>query len=414
MDRPAPKAAKASLWTVSLCFLVSVLEGYDLQVISSAGPHLQRTMNLSPEQIGWFFSASLIGLAAGAIIGGWLADRMGRKTILVYSVIALGVFTFATAFAWNFESLLILRILAGVGLGGAMPTLIALIAELTGGVRTTSAVTTIICGQPTGGIISGIVGKTLAENYGWPSLFIVGGVLTVLIVPLLWTMLPETKPTQSLDKAKQQKMPMSQALFGEGRAPGTLLLWSVFILTLALLSILLSWTPLLLMGKGFSRLASFDAIIAVNLGGILGGLVISRAIDRFGIRWPMVALYVIMTVGFYSFAHSQQFATLMLLAGVLGFAVLGAQFSLYGVAPRLYPIEGRGSALGLAVAMGRIGSILGPVMVGGLLTAGAGEDDAVLVMAPIALAAGIALWLMTALPRVGNDIRNHPVSYQKS
>lgn len=395
MESIAPARARGNLATMVLCFLVAVLEGYDLQVISSAGPHLLRTMHLTPDKIGWFFSASLIGLAIGAILGGWVADRIGRKPTLVVSVAALGVFTLATAFATSFEVLLAIRILAGVGLGGAMPTLISLVAEISGGRNTTSAVTTIICGQPLGGIISALVGKTLAEQYGWPSLFLVGGALTVLIVPLLMYGLPETKPNTP-GSGTSARMPAGVALFGEGRANATLLLWAVFILTLALLSILLSWTPLLIMGKGLPRPVGLNAIIAINAGGILGGIAISRAIDRFGVRWPLIALYGIMTVSLYLFAHAQRVDSIMLLAGFAGFAVLGAQFSLYGVAPQLYPLAGRGSGVGVAVAMGRIGSILGPVMIGGMLTAGSSGDQAVLVMAPIALIAGVALFLLTA------------------
>lgn len=395
-DKPVSRT-----FVMALCFLVTVLEGYDLQVISSAAPHLMREMKLGPEQIGIFFSATLVGLAIGAVIGGWLADRIGRKSALVWSVVALGAFTLVTAAADSFGMVLFLRVMAGIGLGGAMPTLIALIAEVSGGRGTTSAVTTIICGQPTGGIISGLVGKYIAEAYGWESLFLFGGALTVLVAPLLLRFLPETKPGAGHGGAGAvQRMGTAEALFGEGRASSTIFLWLTFILTLALLSVLLSWTPILMMGKGYARPVGLNAIIAVNIGGIIGGLVISRLIDRVGIRWPMLALYALMAVGLYFFAHSQDFTVLMLLAGVVGFGVLGAQFSLYGVAPRLYPAAGRGSAVGVAVAMGRIGSILGPLLIGGLLKGGMSEDGAVLLMAPISLAAGICLFVMTARARM--------------
>lgn len=399
MEAKSAATGSSTTWTMVLCFIVSVLEGYDLQVISSAGPHLQRTMHLTPDQTGIFFSATLIGLAIGAIIGGRFADRIGRKTSLIYSVAFLGLFTLATTIATTFETILVLRILAGVGLGGAMPTLISLIAEIAGGAKTTSAVTTIICGQPTGGIISGLVGGTLAESYGWPSLFFVGGVLTLLVIPLMIYGLPETKPARASSAEPVQRMGLAEAVFGGGRAQTSVLLWVVFILTLALLSILLSWTPLLIIGKGFPRPVGINAIIAVNLGGILGGLVISRAIDKYGVRWPLLALYVVMAAGLYFFAQAEEFWPIMLLAGILGFAVLGAQFSLYGVSPQLYPLAGRGAGVGVAVAMGRIGSILGPILIGGLLTAGSSEDQAVLIMAPIAIAAGVALWTLTASAR---------------
>jgi MFS transporter, AAHS family, 3-hydroxyphenylpropionic acid transporter len=397
MEREASSAASDAKAVMPLCFLVAVLEGYDLQVISSAGPHLMRIMHLSPQQIGTFFSASLLGLAIGSIAGGMVADRIGRKPALLASMVVLGIFTFASALANSFEVMLVIRVLAGIGLGGAMPTLIALMAEYAGGVKTTSAVTTIICGHPTGGMISGFAGKLLAETYGWQSLFLTGGLLTLLVLPLLVRGLPETRPPT----ASRAAMPMATALFGEGRTAGTLLLWLTFILTLALMSVLLSWTPLFVMGKGLPRFVGFNAIIAINIGGILGGLLISRLIDRVGPRWPLLGLYAITAISLYGFAYTQTFGMLMVMAAITGFGVLGAQFSLYGVAPQLYPISGRGSGVGFAVAMGRIGAIAGPILVGKFLGEGSSEDQAILIMAPIALLAGIVFFAMTCVSHKG-------------
>lgn len=400
----ATAARKGSNATMILCFLVSVLEGYDLQIISSAGPVLQGQMGLSPAQTGLFFSATLIGLAFGAILGGRLADTIGRKPTLIWSVAALGLFTLLTALARNFETIVALRVLAGVGLGGAMPTLIALIAEISGGRKTTSAVTTIIVGQPLGGIISALTGRTMIESYGWQGLFVVGGLLTMLLVPMLWKALPESRQSGPGGTApKGPRMAMMAALFAEGRALPSVLLWVIFILTLALLSICLSWTPILVMGKGFERETGLAAIMAINAGGIAGGVVMSRLIDRFGVRWPMIALYALMTLGIYLFAQAAEMTPLMITAFLVGFGVLGAQFTLYGVSPRLYPKAGRGAGVGVAVAMGRIGSIMGPIAVGSLLTGGASANQVLMIMAPVALASGVALFVLTMRAKLVTD-----------
>ena len=184
-------------------------------------------------------------------------------------------------------------------------------------------------------------------------------------------------------------------MFGEGRASQTALLWSTFILTLALLSILLSWTPLLVIGKGLPREVGLSAIIALNFGGIVGGLIASRAIDRFGVRAPMLGLYALMALSFYGFAQVAEAGPLLAVAGLVGAGVLGAQFTLYGIAPRLYPLAGRATGVGLAVAMGRIGSVGGPLVIGNLLGQGASAEAAIRVMIPIALAAGLALLTLT-------------------
>jgi len=295
---------------------------------------------------------------------------------------------------------------AGIGLGGAMPTLIAIIAEVSGGKNTTSAVTTMICGHPAGGIISALVGKTIAETYGWQSLFIVGGVLTLMVIPMIIKYLPETKGP--MHGAGSKAMPAGKAIFGEGRAASSILLWTIFILTLALLSTLLSWTPTLIQGMGLDRSVQLNSVIALNVGGILGSLFISRAIDRVGMRWPLLFLYATIAVGLYFFAHAESATMLLILAGVVGFGVLGAQFSLYGVAPRLYPMEGRSAGVGAAVAIGRLGSIFGPILIGGYLQRGASVDQAVLVMAPVAIAAGLALFALTVTSR--DALRAKPVA----
>lgn len=386
--------AVSTRFVIALCFIVSVLEGYDLQVISSAGPHLKRIMNLSPDQVGLFFGASLVGLAIGAVIGGRLADRFGRKTVLLWSVFTLGLFTFATAFAPDYNTLLTMRVLAGIGLGGAMPTLIALIAEVCGGKGTTSAVTTMICGQPLGGIMSAVAGKTIGEAYGWQSLFILGGVLTILILPVLMRYLPETKPSVAMSTGVQ-RMTTSEALFGGGRTLSTVMLWLVFVLTLALLSALLAWAPLLVIGKGLPRPIGLNAVIAINIGGIIGGMLVSRAIDKMGPRMPMLGLYAVLAIGLYLFAHTGTPGLLMVTAVLVGIGVLGAQFCLYGIAPQIYPPAGRGSAVGIAVAVGRIGSIGGPIILGWLMSGGASEDRVVLIMVPVALLSALAIYALT-------------------
>ncbi|MBW4332140.1 MFS transporter [Stakelama sp. CBK3Z-3] len=397
-DGGAPSAGSESApskgrFKLAMCFLVAALEGYDIQVISSAAPQLRVAMNLRPDQIGIFFAATLIGLAIGAVLGGWFSDRYGRKPVLIGSVCALGLFTFLTTLVTSYDGLLITRILAGIGLGGAMPTLIATVAELSGGRRTTSAVTTMICGQPTGGIVSALTGQTIANAFGWQSLFFTGGVLTLLIVPFVIFLIPETgKPLHH--EARTPQMPAARALFGDGRTASTLLLWLIFILALALLSILLSWTPLLVIGKGLGKMVGLNTVIAINFGGILGGLAISRLIDRHGVRWPMIALFAIVTVSLFLFANAASSIAMILLGVAVGFGVLGAQFTLYGIAPRLYPVAGRGSGVGIAVAMGRVGSILGPILIGDYIHGGASENEAVLLMMPAAVIAGLAVFLL--------------------
>jgi AAHS family 3-hydroxyphenylpropionic acid transporter len=206
--------------------LVAVFEGYDLQVIGIAAPHIRRALQFSPEQLGWAFSAGLIGLALGAVIGGWLADRLGRKPVLVGSAAAFGAFTIASAYSPDFSTLFALRFATGLGLGGAMPNMIALVSETAGRKHMTTAVAFMFGGAPLGGIMLSALART--EGVDWRELFLVGGVLPIVIAPLLAFGLKEThRPDRTQSRARVDAW---SAWFGKGSAVSTLLLWLVFAL----------------------------------------------------------------------------------------------------------------------------------------------------------------------------------------
>ena len=400
---PAMPNARLTLW---LCFVVAVLEGYDLQVLAIAGPLLREAMQLNPKQMGVAFSASLIGLALGAAYGGTLADRIGRKKVLIVSVVGLGLFTLATALAQSFQTLLILRILAGIAMGGAMPNLIAISAAVSGKGRATSKVTAMICGMPAGGIVAALGGHALAARFGWPGMFVFGGTMTLLIVPVLIWKLAEVRPQQQREGGR---ISVQQSLFGEGRAATTLLLWLVFILTLALFSLFAGWVPTLVVDKGLPASAGFSALMAVNIGGIAGALILASVCDRWNVRNAMLITYGGMAVGLWLFSSSSVAGAIIPLAGLVGFFVLGAQCTLYGVSPQLYPPANYATGVGSAVAAGRIGSILGPIVAGYVMSQGATVNEVVFWMVPVAVMAGIVLLGLAAVS--GNALKKRPAAH---
>lgn len=379
--------------TVLLCFLVAVLEGFDLQVIGLAAPALRSALGLSPEQLGWAFSGSLIGLAIGAMGGGWLADRIGRKPVLIGSVIGLGLFTLLTTQAYDFNTLFAVRVAAGLALGGAMPNFIAIVSEVSPPRQITRLVALTSAGMPLGGILVGLTARFVMESHGWHSLFLIGGILPLLIAPLLFVGLPETgrKGAQASPQVGYAK-----TLFGPGQAAPTLLLWFVFVITLLLLSLLLNWTPTLIIARGFEPSQAIIASIVLNLGSIVGSFVIGWLCDRKGVRGPMIAVYIGMAISLYLLSIAPTELLLMVCAFFAGFTVLGAQFVLYGVSPRLYEPRERGTGVGAALAVGRIGAILGPLVAGTLMGAGASGQQVVLVLAPLALVAGGAAFALAA------------------
>ncbi len=380
--------------TMVLCFCVAVLEGFDLQIIGVMAPAIRDAIHLKPQQMGWIFSASLIGLALGAAYGGWLADRLGRKPVLIGSVVVLGVFTLAAALASDLHSLLALRFLAGLGIGGAMPNLIAVVSEVAAKGKVTSAVSLMFCGMPLGGVLVALLARLASGVIGWQGLFVIGGMLPLIVAALLAYNLNETGVRR--EASERQAAPRYlENLFGQGQALRTVLLWLVFALTLLQLSLLLNWLPSLVIKRGFAPQDAFMATMVVNVGSIIGSFTIGRACDRFGVRWPMFVVYLLMAVSLSALAVVSGRATLWIAALAAGYFVLGSQFVLYGLAPRLYEHQARGAGVGAAVAVGRVGAITGPLLVGLALGAGASGGQVILLLVPLVIAAGAALFWLT-------------------
>jgi MFS transporter, AAHS family, 3-hydroxyphenylpropionic acid transporter len=229
---------------------------------------------------------------------------------------------------------------------------------------------------------------------GWQGLFVIGGVLPLIVAVLLAYYLNETGVRR--EASERQAAPRYiESLFGQGQALRTVLLWLVFALTLLQLSLLLNWLPSLVINRGFAPRDAFIATMVVNIGSIIGSFTIGRACDRFGVRWPMFLVYLLMAVSLSALAVASGRTTLWAAALAAGYFVLGSQFVLYGLAPRLYEHQARGAGVGAAVAVGRVGAITGPLLVGLALGAGASSGRVILLLVPLVIAAGAALFWLT-------------------
>lgn len=378
---------------IVLCFLVATLEGFDFQVIGVAAPQLVRALKMSPQMIGVAFSASLVGLAIGAVLGGRLADRIGRKPVLVCAVLVMGVFTLASAAAWDANSLLLMRFLTGLGLGGSMPNIIAIVSEVALKKRRTLLVATISCGFALGGILLSLLARFSPGGMDWRTLFIVGGVLPLLVGPALQIWLIETG--SGTRQRPAARVGFASALFGPGQITSTLSLWFAFALTLLQLSLLLNWMPTIVIAKGFPPQEAFTSSLILNVGSIAGSIIVGWLCDRLGARWPMVAVYLGMTATMFGLSLASTLTPIFLFAFAAGFLVLGTQFVLYGLAPKIYPLENRAFGVGVAVAVGRIGAIVGPLIAGQMIGGGATANQVLLLMVPMVLCAGIAVTVLT-------------------
>lgn len=373
--------------TIALCFLVALMEGLDLQAAGIAAQGMAAAFELDKLQMGWVFSAGIFGLLPGAFAGGRLADRIGRKRVLMGSVALFGVFSLATALAWDFNSLLIARCLTGVGLGAALPNLIALTSEVAGPRLRGMAVSLMYCGVPLGAGLAAIIG--IADLGGsWHSVFYVGGIVPLLIVPLLALYLPESLQGEA-------PVGVVQGLFRDGAALPTLLIWVSYFFTLMVVYILINWLPSLVIGQGFSGRQASWVMLALQLGAAVGTLFLGWVMDRLP-AWALSALiYVGILLSLTALGLATDLQSMLLAGFVAGFFATGGQCVLYALAPHFYRPSIRATGVGSAVAIGRLGAMSGPLVAGKMLALGTGTAGVMLASAPGIVIAAVAMFYLS-------------------
>jgi AAHS family 3-hydroxyphenylpropionic acid transporter len=381
--------------TVGLCFLIAVLEGFDIQAMGVAAPRLVREFAFTKDQMGWIFSISNIGLVIGATFGGWLADKTGRKPVFIAAVAMFGGFTLTTAAASSYDVFLLVRFMAGLGFGAALPNMMAIAAEISRPEKAAITASMMFCGMPVGGGLSALVTQVLPAGFDWRLLFLIGGVLPMIMVPVLWRLMPETLPRGGAGGGVTRRVPVLQALFGEGRAASTLLLWLTFLPTLLILYLFLNWLPTLVLAQGFDAATAPRASMAFNFGSVAGALVCGHLADRFHYRWPITLAYLALIGALLGLAGAQGQTITVILSAAVGFFLLGANYALYGVAPTYYPGPMRGTGSGASVAVGRVGSILGPLLAGIMMSGGTSAAGVVYYMVPVAALAAVAVFVLS-------------------
>jgi len=397
MEATIQRVARPGL-VIFICFLVAALEGYDIQAFGVAAPSLAKMFSLSPGQLGWVGSIAMIGVVLGAFVGGQVADRIGRKPVLFASVLVFGVFSIGTGFASTSGMLLATRLLSGLGFGGAMPNLIAIATEIAERRKHATTVTLMFCGMPAGGAAVALLARLAGPELDWRTIFYIGGILPLALLPLIWLGLPETRPQHT-----QERSGAAHMLFSRGRAPATLLMWAAYLLTLVVLYLLLNWLPTLVIAKGMGKDVANTATFVFNLTSIAGAVLIGLTIDRFGSRWPLVVVYLALVGSLFALSRAATVDLIVVMSGFVGFLVIGGQYSLYALPPRYYSAHERAAGSGAAVGVGRFGSIIGPLLGGQLRAGGATAEQVLMALVPVALAAGIAVLLLSFRPH--ND---HP------
>jgi len=413
-----------------ICASVLFLDGFDTQAIGYVAPALAREWHLTKGALGPVFSAGLFGLMLGALALGPLADRIGRKKIIIFSTAAFGLGAFATAFAQDVTTLLVIRFLTGLGLGGAMPNAIALTSEYNPQRRRATMVMIMFCGFSVGAALGGFLAADLIPRLGWRSVFIVGGIAPLLLVPLLAWRLPESvrflstagkAPGRVAEILKRISPHTSFApgarfvlhephlegipvvhLFREGRTAVTLLLWVVFFMSLLDLYFLANWLPTVLNDLGASVSEAVVIGSLLQVGGVVGTFALGSIIDRFSFRaLALVYFGAVFAVGAIGqLGHSAILVSIAIFAA--GFCVVGGQIAANALAAGFYPTSVRATGVGWALGIGRVGSIIGP-LVGGVLLAEKWSTSAVfMAAAAAALCAALAAFALSRLVRGGS------------
>jgi AAHS family 3-hydroxyphenylpropionic acid transporter len=342
--------------------------------------------------LSYFFSTGTLGLFLGAIVGGRLADGIGRKRVLVASIAIFGLFSLATAWAWDIPSLIAARLATGLGLGGALPNLIAMGSENAPQHRRNASVALIYSGTSTGGALANVASLLLSTG-DWKSIFIFGGLLPLIVAPFMGRFLQESSAFSRLKSEAVRSVAPQARLFSfleEGRAVRTLLLWGGFLLALLTFYLLLNWLPTVLAADGFGKSQGAIAMIGFNIGGVVSVLVIGMYLETRLRRAAVLAAFVGTPLLLTMLANASGKGLLVsLMIAALGAAVIGSQGILYTYAPQMYPTRNRGTGVGFAVGMGRIGSIIGPVFGGWLLGSGLSASAVMTGLLPVACATSI-------------------------
>ena len=388
------KFSKFHFKVLAWCLLIILFDGYDLAINGVVLPLLMEEWGLSAMQAGMLASTALAGMMFGAMLFGSLADKIGRKKVIMICIVLFSGLTFAGGFASNPTEFAILRFLAGLGIGGVMPNLVALASEYAPQKMRSTLVTGMFSGYAVGGVMAALLGAWFTPSFGWEIMFFIAGI-PLFLLPVIWKFLPESltfivqknrqdeartivrqlapqvsvqeTTTFELHQVDTPESASVMSLFRRGRATNTILFWIAFFTCLLTMYALSSWLPKLMMAAGYSMDNSLMFMMVMNVGavvGIVGGGILA---DRFHLNPVLMCLGLMGAIVMSLMGFQSNMVLLYILVFLAGAASIGSQMLLYSYVAQFYPLAVRSTGIGWASAIGRMGAIIGPILIGGLL-----------------------------------------------
>jgi len=415
------------LLVVGLCMLLNMLDEFDITAMAIVASAVSTELQLTPDKVGWIFSFALAGMMGGAMFLAPVADLIGRRKMIIASVVLVGVSILLTAQADSLAEFIVLRFISGIGAGAMLASQAALAAEYSPEKYRALSVLVVTAGYPLGAMFTSVIAGYLMEDYGWRGMFLAGGSATLAMVVIAFMLIPESlkflferRPDNALGKVNRvlvklrrptlDEMPIVDSNAAKSKlgfvetllamlAPElrkvTLTLWLNFFLCYSTLYFLMSWIPKLMVDAGHSELVGRDAFFLFNLGGVIGIFIVGILSTRFKLTNVVSCLLLAAAAGMLVFALApNQKGVLLGLIFAVGLVLQGGFTGLYGAAAKAYPTEVRTTGIGWAIGLGRAGAVVGPAAAGYLILFGFGMSANFLIFAvPMALGGLVAYTL---------------------
>ena len=411
---------------VALCAGVSFLDGFDILAISYVAPVIGQAWSLSKEAFGPIFAAHYVGAAAGAVFFGWYADRYGRRNGVIIPTALFGVFALATVYAYDFKSLFIFRVLIGIGLGGALSNAIAMVAEGAPQRSRATLVSIMYAAFPLGGVLGGPLAAAIIPRFGWPSVFVVGGVLPLLLAVALALWLKESirflvvsgapagriagvlnrltgssayraEATFVMGQQRDERLSSrpTREIFSKNYLRATVMLCLAAFVSQLIIVYVVTWMPLVMASIGMPVTKAILASVAYSVGGIFGALGLAQIIDKRRSYGWLIATYFVSAVAVAGIGYSAaDWYALLAVTAFTGLLTVGANIVLSAYATTFYPTNIRSTGIGWVVGWGRIGAIAGALFGTALVKAGLSIEAGYAVAAVPAVIGGIAVMLV--------------------